>query len=591
MIPPIWEIDIIVMSFHAKPSRFHNLILSLREIDVDRAANRFLACLVHLFFFEDSKLYWLISASFLVLFASVWLMLSPGLIFSREMTWDLLYNLEGAWRLYTGQVAHVDFHDPLGTLPYEITVLGFKLVGIKPLAFLVGECISAAVFTVLVIVAVKDRLPALPGFLFVSLCVTLVLVPGGMTIWDYPSAFTFAMGYNRLGWSALSILCLLLFIEPREARDPRWTDLAAGFILMVGLFYLKVTYFGVAVAATSLALLTSRHIRRHWPWWCGTLLLVILVAFLPMNYGYRGDIIFAVASGRIRSNPVALVNAFARTGVEQIWVLGEIIVLLYLWGQRYAPFFDVVFGLYIWISGLFLLSQNAQMVSVPLYTVLALLLYVRLADRLRAAALRPSILVSCAMTCVLLPLLPLLFANSITLIGYNIRARQIARSVVVTTSNLRGLAVPVDSDNILDEVAAGRDERGSFSRTRALCCNSGFELSQREYIKTILALADFLWNERAASAGIVVIDQVNPLPFVLGVPAPRGGNLWSGGGVDWQPPEEALREAHYVAIPRFPTEMGTVIEGLDAYREYLSTRFVQRYETPYWTVLERRKGL
>jgi hypothetical protein len=546
-----------------------------------------LACLVRLFF-KDINLFWFVPASFLVLFAAVWLMLSPGLIFSREMTWDLLYNLEGAWRLYSGQTMHVEFHDPVGILPYGITALGFKLIGLKPIAFVVGECILAAVFTILVIVAVKDRLSALPAFLFVSICVTLILVPGGMTVWDYPSAFTFGMGYNRVGWSALSILCLLLFIEPRESRNPVWTDVPAASILMVGLFYLKITYFAVAVAAVCLALLTSRHIRRHWPGWCVALSLIILFAFLPTNYAYRADIIFQVATGRTHSDPVAHINIVARTGVEQIWVLSEIIVLVYLWNERFATIGDVLFGLYAWISGLVLLSKNAQMVTIPLYAVLALLLYVRLGDRLRATGLRPLMLVSCAMTCALLPLFLLLFSNSTTLIAYNIRSRQIARSVVITTNNLRGLAVPVDADNVLDEVATGRDERDSFSRIRAF--HGGFELSQSEYIKTILALADFLRDKGAGSARIFVIDQINPLPFVLGAPAPGGGNLWSG-NADWQPPEEALREADYVAIPRFPTERGAVLDGLEVYREYLSTRFVRRYETPYWTVLERRTGL
>src|SRR5262249_10590194 len=158
-------------------------------------------------------------------------------------------------------------------------------------------------------------------------------------------------------------------------------------------------------------------------------------------------------------------------------------------------------------------------------------------------------LVFTLMTCALLPLLLLLFVNSLTLVEYSIKARQRSRMFVVTTTNLQGLAVPVDDDDILDVVAAGQNERDFFSRIRA---SQNSELSQREYIKTILALADFLRDREAASARTVVIDQVNPLPFVLGTPAPRGGNLWSG-DTAWRPPEEALHEVDYVAIPRFPT--------------------------------------
>jgi hypothetical protein len=502
------------------------------------------------------------------------------------MTWDLLFNLEGAWRLYSGQVLHVDFHHSLGVLPFAITALGFQLLGVKPIAFVVGECILATALTVLAIAAVKDRLPTLPGCLFVSVCILLVLVP--VTVGDQVGQFTFAMGYNRFGWSAISILCLLLFIEPRGERDPVWTDLVAGFILTVGLLYLKITYFGVAVAAIALALLTSRHIRRHWPGWCGLLLLVILVSSAPMNDGYRMDILSAVASGDVHSSRGVLIRLFAFNGPEQIWVLAEIIVLLYLASQRYAMLADVLIGFFIWISGFFLLSQNAQVSGVPLYIVLALLLYVRLASWLQPATHCPLMLVPCLMTCALLPLLPVLFSTGLTLATYNYRARQSAHTFIVAEPRLQGLAVPKDDGDVFEEVAADRYTRDSFSRIRS----EGppvHELTQNEYVKTMLGLAELLQERGAATARIVVIDQVNPLPFILGTVPPRGGSLWLGDGA-WQPPEQEFQEADYVAIPRFPTLRATLIEGLETYGGYLSTQFVQRYETPYWTVLERREA-
>jgi hypothetical protein len=144
------------------------------------------------------------------------------------------------------------------------------------------------------------------------------------------------------------------------------------------------------------------------------------------------------------------------------------------------------------------------------------------------------------------------------LLAYNIKASPGAGAFVVKDTNLQGLAVPADHDKIFDE-----------------------------YVKTILALADFLREEGAASARIVVIDQVNPLPFVLGAEAPRGGNLWSRGDIAWRDPEDVFREADYVAVPRFPTRSETLIDGLHVYREYLSAHFVRLYETPYWTLLQR----
>jgi hypothetical protein len=234
-----------------------------------------------------------------------------------------------------------------------------------------------------------------------------------------------------------------------------------------------------------------------------------------------------------------------------------------------------------------LLSQNAQAPrGVPLYAVLAILLYVRLADWLRSAGHRPLMAVSCAMTCALLPLLPALSSNTLSLVEYNIKARKAAQTLELTTTNLQGLVVPPDGDEILDEVAAGWGGRDAFSRIRA--SQRGFELSEREYIRTLLVLANYFLDRGATSARIVILDSVNPLPFILGSPAPRGGNLFSGAGFAWRPPEETLRDADFVAIPRFPIERSTLRGGLKAYEQYFAKWFVQRYEMPYWTVLERR---
>jgi len=162
----------------------------------------------------------------------------------------------------------------------------------------------------------------------------------------------------------------------------------------------------VAVAAIALALLTSPHIRRHWPGWWATLLLVILLAFAPTNDGYRADVIFAITSGRIHSNPLALLRVFTNTSVEQIIVFGEIIVLLYLITQRHATLGDVLCGLFIWISGLLLLSQNAQTAIIPLFVIPALLVYVRLGDWLQSGTQSPLTSVYCSLTCAILPFLP-----------------------------------------------------------------------------------------------------------------------------------------------------------------------------------------
>src|SRR5215475_15428949 len=70
---------------------------------------------------------------------AIWMLLSPGRIVSREMTWDMLFDIAGAWHVFQGHIPHVDFHDPVGELNFLLTAAGFYLVGPRLEAFLVGS--------------------------------------------------------------------------------------------------------------------------------------------------------------------------------------------------------------------------------------------------------------------------------------------------------------------------------------------------------------------------------------------------------------------------------------------------------------------
>jgi hypothetical protein len=103
--------------------------------------------------------------------AGVWLLLlSPGRLMSREMTWDFLFILSGAWHLHFGHVAHVDFHEPLASLNFLLPLAAFSLFGVTPVAFLASVVAVAALVLVLACWAAWRRLPLLPASVFVLPC-------------------------------------------------------------------------------------------------------------------------------------------------------------------------------------------------------------------------------------------------------------------------------------------------------------------------------------------------------------------------------------------------------------------------------------
>jgi hypothetical protein len=90
-------------------------------------------------FFAQTRWLVLLAIVALPLAGATFLLLTAPTVFSREMSWDLLFNLKGAWSLWNGQQLHVDIHDPLGIVTFGLTALGFHIAGIGPRAFLIGE--------------------------------------------------------------------------------------------------------------------------------------------------------------------------------------------------------------------------------------------------------------------------------------------------------------------------------------------------------------------------------------------------------------------------------------------------------------------
>jgi hypothetical protein len=310
---------------------------------------------------------------------ALWALLSPGLVLSHEMTWDFVYNLSGAWHLQHGHVAHVDFHEPVGQLNFMLTALGFGLVGPTPFAFLVGIAIVAAVAFASASVAAMRRLPTLPAALFVIFVTLLVLMPAN--VGDKPNAYSFAMSYNRYGWSLLSILVLILFVPPRSRVAGDWIDVANAGLLLVALFYLKVTYFAGGLAFVGLAILISPHIRARLLAWLAIGGLIGANAVAPWNHPYLLDILHAAAAGAVRNSLSFHLNNFFANAEGYAPYAAGLVVAIWMWARGLAPMRLPLAIAGILAIGVFVLSQNHQSYGLPVGIVIAFLLYDQIRER------------------------------------------------------------------------------------------------------------------------------------------------------------------------------------------------------------------
>lgn len=530
--------------------------------------------------FDETRALVLLAVVAPLIVGAVWLLLGAPTVFSREMSWDLLFNLDGAWNLWNGRVLHVDVHDPLGIVTFGLTALGFHIAGIGPRAFLVGEVLYAALMLAASLCIFPRRLPLVAAAIATLYVVLLVLVP--VNLGDPIELYSFAMSYNRLGWSALILVFSVLFVEPRTERGA-WLDLGSVVLLGALLFYLKITYFAVGIGATAAALLLSPHIRWRMTAWLAVMAALGLVAAAPFNVDYWQDILAAVQSGAVRQDIVTQLKTVI-TSRDTAIVAVELICLL--WLQRAgASWARLVSAIFIIVCGAGILSQNQQADGIALYLVVALLLfdsaYKAIEGRLQWPAPQASLL-----------LIAVLIAPSIdvasmmaSLVGYHVKAAA-SDNIVVTDTNLRGFAVSPDESDLIASFSGARMSPSLLNAARLE--HPRYELTQAEYLETILEAAGIV-QDLAASSGMTraphvgLLDTVNPLPFMLGLPPPRGRQLWFDRAFPWPPAEEFLGLMDVVLVPKFSADSSSTHWALGHYGDYLAQNF-RRTETKSWIV-------
>lgn len=520
----------------------------------------------------------LVLAALIPILAAAWALLSPSRLLSREMTWDFLFNLSGAWHLHHGHVAHVDFHDPVGTLSFILTDWGFSIVGATPRAFLVGVMIVTAFFFTTAVVVAWRRLPLVPAAIFVVFACLLALMPAN--VGDVPTTYSFAMSYNRYGWSAISILSLLLFVPPHDGRVGVWLDAATATALLIAMYYLKVTYFFAGGAALCLALLISPHIRNRWRLWIAVGAVAALNAIAPYNHDYLTDILNTVAAGGVRDGLLNYVTTFFSHADSYAPYVAALILAIWLWRSGRAPIGLPMAVTFLVGISFFLLTQNAQPYGMPLAVVIAFLF----AHQFRRQRAAPSLIAAL----LVFPLLSI-GTSAVSLAGYHIKAECAGCLSVVDATNLRGLAVPVEPAGLLATFADGEAEESLLNRARAV--NPRYELSQYEYLETIREAAALLSKPRYRPGGVIVFDQVNPLPFMLGWRPARGETLWSGAGMPMQEPGSLFANAEHVLIPKFSTYSPGTEKARAKYGAYVEAHFPVRSQSQSWIVFSRRGAI
>lgn len=515
-----------------------------------------------------------------VLAASAALLLVPPKLYSRAMAWDFLFNLSGAWAIFSGVSLHTDIHDPLGAGSFWLTVLGFHLVGVSLRAFLVGKIVMAAiVFAIATVVSVR-RLAPVPAAIFVLLVSQLCLLPTNTG--DLLDDFTFAMSYNLYGWSVVSVLALTLFLRPTADGPGHWWDVASVASLLALLFYLKITYFLAGLGVCVSAFIVNPSVLERWRSWSAAMLATSALLLGPWNWPYLGDISSAIGSGAVRSRVLELLVMFSANAFELSVHLAVLLAAVALWRMKWVSVRPVLAVLALYGASIAILSQNAQLRGLTLCSVAAFLVYRELS--LHRA---PRDVATRYARFALLVLPVVICLNTMLSLGlYARRAFSDFNSFTVETSALKGLSVPIEMVPAWYPVSARSGDPAWRARTRET--HGDAPITQLQYVQTILEAVEMLRGEAREPGGVALIDQVNPLPFALGWAPAAGGNLWYDLAFPWPSPEAALENVRYVLIPKLSTYPQLSKEVLRRFGPYLERHYRLERESESWQLLTRQ---
>lgn len=495
-------------------------------------------------------------------------LLFPPAVVSTEMTWDLLFNLSGAWHLTAGHVQHVDFHEAVGQLNFVLTALGFSLVGPSPKAMLVGSVLLTLPVSLCATFAAGRRLPPVAAFVFVTFVTLLMLMPAN--VGDPPTAFSFAMSYNRYGWSIFCVIALILFLKSVDGRRGEVPEALTVLLFTIALYHLKITYYVAALGTLVAALLLSRHVRNSAWLWAGITAASAAYAAMPHNWPYLADLYSAAQSGQIRKGRLLLATKLLTHPIELAPYVSAIAVASWLYLTRQASVAFPCAVAFLIVTGICLLSQNAQVHGLPIGIAVVFLLYARIANHRdhRHKLLLGALLI--------IPLASI-GSSALSLGAYWARATGTDLHFVRTTQ-LKGLAVPLQ-DNVLAAFGNPTNTHGLLNRART-APTRGHELTSTEYVTTIEDAA--MLFEGQNTDGIVVLDQINPLSFSLNGRPPRGGNLWSDHMIAVRPAREVFHDAEHVLVPKFPT-FGRWTERItERYGDHIRQHFPHTSESAFW---------
>ena len=528
-------------------------------------------------------------------------LLAPGVIYTNMMAHDNYIFIDGIYRVLVGDIPNLDFISGLGPLNF---------IGPASLAFLSDDPYTLfLVFNLLVLFLFlsvgaylsQTRLPRLPGICFQFYLAALVAAPVPMGFAG--SNVTFAMYYNRIGWGGVTLLALLFLSKP----DPgRWTHKIEGFfvgITLAFLLYIKITYFLIAVVLIIFLAVYRKLHRTSLLYSLGVLLvvgIVIELAYPGLNRSYLRDILdMAIVGNNFFGS---LRQALKFNIISMLIPLALLIILMPTLdfkiknsGKKVLSFYFLLLG-----SSLFILSTNAEVISLPLMfcaTLIATALFSRSVSDWEFE--KPINRVVAIL--LILGLIPWV-SETIERQGAIERFFRLGRSwnyEMTVPDQMKRMFINEGTLGGLDRAGIDGSIKMRVTELRKyLTISPRQEIFQTQYAYTVAQGVKYMREvfSEYGSGSLYNLDFSNPFSHLLEAPTAKGTYLWHHDNRNislehFVPAQEIFSNVDYVMIPRFPMVEKTSNVLKQNYGSYIYANYSCVLKAKLWDVWLKQRLL
>jgi len=518
------------------------------------------------------------------------------------MLHDAFIFFDAIHRIEQGQTPSVDFPTPLGAAMLYLPWLGSKVSGGYAGAIELSSALVALVLCLACVQGSARRHHAVVAALLVA-AIFLTVVPAMLEGYSAPDSITIeggapvgisdeyalAMFYNRWGWGA--IIAMLAFLTPRpaEARTPTGEIVTLG-LLLVFLFWLKLSYFAVGVAAATLYAFLGQRPWRTLAIGAGVCAAgVLAIGLMTGNLvAYATDIMLA---GKVSGTRFVGVFRLLQDNLLDFLAAASAIVVLGLMGKLRWHDFAIV-GLIV-LGSLFLINQNAQVSGVPTLLVAGAYAVWRVRDEDNRAI---QLIAVIALT---IPSLTLILERSSGLLGQTMVARREEARLAPEWAGIPAMkgVYAQERESMIDGTreAATTDERLGAFRTMAMYGRRQV-LRSGEYMESLMAGMADLKPVLAGGESVVVMDFSSPLACLLQARPAKGYWITFDDGrtiSEATAPDGGIlfADADHVMAPKLFMEPDTAITLRRIYSPYLDAAYATREESAYWVRWSQRKAV